>query len=217
MAVEQEMAEIYPPDAEELSKMLPETDCGNCGFSSCIEFAEMVLGGEVTADKCSDIDDEFADALTSILKLEKAPIPYDIMMEQEPCQLLGINSPDENSPLLVTCNFRETVRIMKEILESTSTRAFILPTFTHGYSVDNAVHERMFKATEVWKAIKENEVETRINKTTLIIPGLAEFERNSLRLITRWEVLVGPVSGFLVPLFIRKNCGNLDTDQSPST
>ena len=63
---------------------------------------------------------------------------------------------------------------MKEILECTCTRTFLLPTFTHGYAVDNAVHERMFKAVEVLKALKENSVEQRIERPVIIIPGLAE-------------------------------------------
>ena len=205
MAVEQEMAEIYPPEAEDISELLPETDCGNCGYTSCIEFAEAVLDEEINPHKCPDFDGEFADILAAIVDLNKDPIPYNIMMEQVPCELIEINSPDKDSPLLITCNFQETVRIMKEILESTSTQAFLLPTHTHGYSVDNAVHEKMFKAMEIWKAIKDNAVEARVKRPTMIIPGLAESERNSIRQLTRWEVLVGPVSGFLLPLFILNN------------
>lgn len=202
MTVEQEMAEIYPPEAEDLSEFLPETDCGNCGFASCIEFAEAVLEKESRPNKCPDLDDKFIDMLATIVELNKDPIPYNIMMEQVPCELIEINSPDKDSPVLITCNFQETVRIMKEILESTSTEAFLLPTHTHGYSVDNAVHEKMFKAMEIWKAIKDNAVEARVERPTMIIPGLAEKERNSIRQLTRWEVVVGPVSGFLLPLFI---------------
>jgi CO dehydrogenase/acetyl-CoA synthase gamma subunit (corrinoid Fe-S protein) len=205
MAVEQEMAHVYPPEAEDISELLPETDCGNCGYTSCIEFADAVLEGETNPHKCPDLDGEFADIFAVIVELNKDPIPYNIMMEQVPCELIEINSPDKDSPLLITCNFQETVRIMKEILESTSTEAFLLPTHTHGYSVDNAVHEKMFKAMEIWKAIKDNSVEARVERPTMIIPGLAETERNSIRQLTRWEVLVGPVSGFLLPLFILNN------------
>ena len=205
MVVQQEMAEIYPPDAEELSQLLPETDCGKCGFTSCIDFAETLLGKQASPSACPDLDREFVDTLASIMTLNKDPIPYNIMMEQAPCTLLGINDPVKGSPLLVTSNFRETVRIMKEILECTATRAFLLPTFTHGYSVDNAIHERMFKAAEIWKALKENAVEEKVGKAVMIIPGLGEKEKNSIRQITGWTVLVGPVSGFLAPLFILKN------------
>ena len=205
MAVEQEMALIYAPEAEELSEFLPETDCGNCGFATCIEFAEALLENEAKANSCPEIDNDFVDALTAIIDLDKDPIPYNLMMEQVPCEVIEINEPDERSPLLITCNFKETVRIMKEILDCTSTPAFLLPTDTHGYTVDNAIHEKMFKPMEIWKAIQENHMESRLKKSSMIIPGLADRERNAIRQLTRWEVLVGPVSGFLTPLFILAN------------
>ena len=93
---------------------------------------------------------------------------------------------------------------MKTILESTRTPAFLLPTFTHGYSVDNAVHERMFKAFEIWKAIKDSNVEEKIRERAIVIPGLAESEKNAIRQLSRWDVQVGPISGFLTPLFVRR-------------
>lgn len=205
MVVQQEMAEIYPPDAEELSQFLPEIDCGNCGFGSCIEFSEALIEKRTDPSSCPELDRQFNDTLICILDLNKDPIPYNIMMEQEPCTLLEINNPDKESPLLITSNFRETVRIMKAILENAGARAFLLPTFTHGYSVDNAVPERMFKATEIWKALKENAVEEKVGNTVMVIPGLAEKERNAIRQMTGWNVMVGPISGFLAPLFILKN------------
>jgi CO dehydrogenase/acetyl-CoA synthase gamma subunit (corrinoid Fe-S protein) len=61
----------------------------------------------------------------------------------------------------------------------------------------------MFKAIEIWKAIKENYIEEKIKERALIIPGLAESEKNAIRQISKWDVRVGPVSGFLVPLFIK--------------
>lgn len=205
MVVEQEMAEIYPPDPEDLCEFLPETDCAKCGYTSCMEFAAAILKVEVDAHKCADLDSEFAELLNSTAALKKDPIPYNVMMEQEPCKLIEVNAPSEKSPLLVTCNFSQTVTIMKEILEKTATRAFLLPTFTHGYSIDNAIHEKMFKAIEVWKAIQENAVTEKIAHSQMVIPGLAESEKNSIRQLTRWNVFVGPVSGFLVQLYLMEN------------
>jgi acetyl-CoA decarbonylase/synthase complex subunit gamma len=205
MVVEQEMAEIYPPDPEDLSEFLPETDCEKCGYPSCTAFAAAILKKEVDAHTCSDLDNEFDELLNSTAALKKDPIPYNVMMEQEPCKLIEVNEPNEKAPLLITCNFSQTVIIMKEILIKTATRAFLLPIFTHGYSVDNAIHEKMFKAIEVWKAIQENAVTEKIAHSQLIIPGLAESEKNSIRQLTRWNVLVGPVSGFLVPLYLMEN------------
>jgi len=205
MAVEQEMAEVYPPDAEALSEFLPETDCAACGFKSCIEFADALLTKTAKPEQCSELPADYAELMLKIPELDTSPIPYNIMMEQVPCELIEINRPQKDSPLLITCNFRETVRIMQEILESTDTRAFLLPTSTHGYSVDNAIHERMFKAVEIWKAINENRVVEKVGRQIMIIPGLAESERPSIRQLTRWEVMVGPESGFLAPLFIYQN------------
>lgn len=205
MVVEQEMAEIYPPVAEDLSEYLPDTDCGNCGYKSCIEFAQALLGKEIDPQKCSELAPGLADLLKAVATLSTDQIPYNIMMEQVPCEVIEIGQPDKTAPLLITCNFKETVRILKAILEQTDTSAFLLPTFTHGYSVDNAVHEKMFKAMEIWKAIKENSIEEKLQKPIMVIPGLAESEKNSIRQMTKWEVIVGPESGFLLPLFIEKN------------
>ena len=205
MVVEQEMAEVYPPTEEDLAEFLPDLNCGDCGFPSCMEFGAAVLENRTSPQKCSELSPEFGNLLASIVKLEKIPIPYNIMMEQEPCELIAVNNPDKSAPLLITSNFRETVRIMKEILEKTGTKTFLLPTQTHGYSVDNAVHERMFKAIEIWKAMQENKITETVDRSVLVIPGLGDSERNSSRQLTRFDVLVGPVSGFLTPLFIMQN------------
>ncbi len=201
----QMLAGIYPPDSEGLSQLLPETDCGKCGFAGCFEFAEALILNQAKPSKCPDLDRRFSEVLTVILSMNRDPVPLNVMMEQAPCTLMEINGPDKNSPLLVTCNFRDTVHTLREILQRTETRAFLLPTFTNGFTVDNAVDQRMFKAVEIWKAIQENAVQEKIGTKLMIIPGLAEMEKNAIRRITAWEVLVGPVSGFLLPLYILKN------------
>lgn len=48
-------------------------------------------------------------------------------------------------------------------------------------------------------------VNQEMAKDRLIMPGLAESEKNAVRQLTRWEILVGPVSGFLTPLFLWEN------------
>ena len=204
MAVKQEMAEIYPPEAEELSEYLPETDCGKCGFSSCLDLAEALIAGQAVPSRCPELGEERSKVLTTVLCMKKEPIPCNTMMDQAPCDLIEINSPGKTSPVLVTGNLLETIRIMREILDQSGMPCFLLPTFTHGYSVDNAVHERMFKATEVFKALTESGVREKVERVPLVIPGLAESEKNAIRRLTGWEVLVGPVSGFLAPPFLLK-------------
>jgi CO dehydrogenase/acetyl-CoA synthase gamma subunit (corrinoid Fe-S protein) len=59
--------------------------------------------------------------------------------------------------------------------------------------------------SQVHTPIKENGVEQRLARSTMIIPGLAESEKNTIRQLTRFNVLIGPVSGFLAPLFVLAN------------
>ena len=99
MVVEQEMAEIYPPDPEDLCEFLPETDCTKCGYSSCMEFAAAILKKEIDAHKCSDMDDEFAELLNSTAALKRVPIPYNVMMEQEPCNGVRPNIKQVKRPI----------------------------------------------------------------------------------------------------------------------
>jgi hypothetical protein len=54
----------------------------------------------------------------------------------------------------------------------------------------------------IWRAMTETSIEAKMGVKGLVIPGLAESESNSIRQMTRWNVLVGQLSGFLVPLFV---------------
>ncbi|MCB2187195.1 MAG: hypothetical protein KQJ78_12300 [Deltaproteobacteria bacterium] len=202
MAAVYDQASVYPPDAEDLVEFLPALDCGQCGAPGCLEFAEALLAGESEPAGCPELSPVFQARLAAILALPKEPIPLNCMMEEVPRELMVIGEPPAGSPLLITCNFQETVRILREILEKTGTPAYLLPIFTHGYSVDNAVAERWFRAVEVWKAMQENEVSDKVPEQVLILPGLAESEKNQVRQLSRWTVEVGPVSGFLLPLYL---------------
>ena len=70
MAVEQEMAEIYPPTVEEVAEFLPDIDCGTCGFPSCVEFGAAVLADGTNPQKCPELSQEVGNLLALIEKLE---------------------------------------------------------------------------------------------------------------------------------------------------
>jgi CO dehydrogenase/acetyl-CoA synthase gamma subunit (corrinoid Fe-S protein) len=53
--------------------------------------------------------------------------------------------------------------------------------------------------------MQDNRVSEKVDRSVLVIPGLAESEKNAIRQLTRWDVVVGPVSGFLTPLFLLQN------------
>ncbi|WP_345776277.1 Rnf electron transport complex subunit RnfB [Luteimonas salinisoli] len=60
---------------ERIDRLLPQTQCGQCGFDGCRPYAEALAAGEVDIDRCPPGGDAGARALA--LLLGRAPRPYD--------------------------------------------------------------------------------------------------------------------------------------------
>ena len=202
MPIEQEYAELYPLEAEDLLNYLPDADCGECGVASCMEFAEQIIEGKNLPSNCPVLDDKIKTVMEKVFKLELPLIPYDTMMESVTPALIKIGHPTPDSMVLVTGNFRETASILKLILEATLTDAFLLITDTKGYSIDNAVAEKTFRPFEIFKTLTDSQVAAEVKHSRLIIPGLAGSLAMDIKKLTAWDVLVGPVSGLELPLYL---------------
>ncbi|MGY3264656.1 Rnf electron transport complex subunit RnfB [Lysobacter sp. HA35] len=66
-----------PLDAlvERLDRLLPQTQCGQCGFAGCRPYAEAMARGEADVDHCPPGGDDGARVLARVLGV--APKPYD--------------------------------------------------------------------------------------------------------------------------------------------
>lgn len=66
-----------PVDAlvERLDRILPQTQCGQCGFSGCRPYAEAMARGEAGPERCPPGGDAGARAIARVLGLP--PVPYD--------------------------------------------------------------------------------------------------------------------------------------------
>jgi len=68
-----------PPDnadlTERLDRLLPQTQCGQCGFDGCRPYAEAMARGEAQVDRCPPGGDDGARLLAKVLDV--APLPYD--------------------------------------------------------------------------------------------------------------------------------------------
>ena len=68
-----------PPDqgqlVERLDRLLPQTQCGQCGFPGCRPYAEAMAKGQAGPDHCPPGGDAGAPALAHVLGV--APVPYD--------------------------------------------------------------------------------------------------------------------------------------------
>ena len=61
--------------AERLDRILPQTQCGQCGFAGCRPYAEAMARGVADVDRCPPGGDAGARALAQVLQV--AAKPYD--------------------------------------------------------------------------------------------------------------------------------------------
>ena len=60
---------------ERLDRLLPQTQCGQCGFAGCRPYAEAMASGDAGVDRCPPGGDAGARALARLLQVP--PQPYD--------------------------------------------------------------------------------------------------------------------------------------------
>ena len=60
---------------ERLDRLLPQTQCGQCGYAGCRPYAEAMAAGEAGVERCPPGGDAGARALADLLGV--APRPYD--------------------------------------------------------------------------------------------------------------------------------------------
>jgi acetyl-CoA decarbonylase/synthase complex subunit gamma len=204
LMIEQEFADLYPLTEENLVEYLPDIDCRSCGFSSCLEFAEALVGHGAKIEQCPEMGLKMAAVIDTLMEFDLPSIPYNVMMESFSPGLLRVGAPDTSSPVLITGNFKETARLLESILTACETSAFLIMSDTKGYSLDNAVVEKRFSSFEILKVITETEVGSFVSHRSLVIPGLARHLASQIKQTTGWQVSVGPVSGFELPLFLLK-------------
>lgn len=62
------------PKIEEVSEMLPQANCGACGFSGCRAFAEAVVKGETAANGCPVGGEDVANRIAATLGVDAGEI-----------------------------------------------------------------------------------------------------------------------------------------------
>lgn len=60
---------------ERIDRLLPQTQCGQCGFAGCRPYAEALAAGSASIDRCPPGGDAGARALARLLGVP--PLPYD--------------------------------------------------------------------------------------------------------------------------------------------
>ncbi|NLL89597.1 MAG: acetyl-CoA decarbonylase/synthase complex subunit gamma [Dehalococcoidales bacterium] len=115
-----------------------------------------------------------------------------------------IGSPDENSPVLLTCNFSLTYFIISGEIESSRVPSFLLVKDTEGLSVMTAWAAGKFGADIIASFVKKCGIADRIKHRKLIIPGYIAIESGMLEdELPDWEIMVGPREGAHIPAYLK--------------
>lgn len=197
-----EEIDLHQLTAEDLTKYLPPEGCKEKGFAGARALSQALIGKKVKASDCKAIMPALADAIDGVISLDLRLPESDPMMNKVEETVIEVNSPDSSSPVLITGNSVITKQVLTTIFSKTKVRAYVVPTETLGYTVDNAVHENTFTAMSVLKGISDSRITSMVNERNLIIPGVAETAKSSIERITKWHVEIGPVSGFELPIFL---------------
>jgi electron transport complex protein RnfB len=62
------------PIVEQIDALLPQTQCGQCGYAGCRPYAEAIAGGEADINQCPPGGDSGIQALAELLGVDPKPL-----------------------------------------------------------------------------------------------------------------------------------------------
>ena len=128
---------------------------------------------------------------------------------QKPIQvqpgIYEINNPSPDDPLMVTTNFSITYFSVANEVESSGQPGWLLVADAEGMSVLTAWAAGNFDAEQIAKDVKQFDVESKINKKKIIIPGhVAVISGELEEELPGWEIKVGPREAVDLPAFLKQ-------------
>jgi len=116
-----------------------------------------------------------------------------------------INNPDENSPVLVTCNFSLTYFIVSGEIESSRVPSWLCVQDTEGLSVMTAWAAGKFSGESVGSFINKCGIKDKVKHKNIIIPGYAAGISGELEeeLGAGWTISVGPREASQIPKYLK--------------
>jgi len=187
-----------------LLKYLKKTDCAECGFRSCEEFIDALRKRIKKPQDCSFISKNEAYAFELVQRIENLWPEVPLLMHPRPglVGLVELNKPNSESLVLITGNNEYTEQVLMTVLGTTICPLFVIFVDTDGNTVDMSMIYKTLTAGRVHKALKETDIEQKVNWKELIIPGLASSLKEDIEKLTGWDVSVGPLCAAELPLFL---------------
>ena len=117
-----------------------------------------------------------------------------------------IGGPNENSPVILTCNFSLTYFIVSGEIENTRVPSYLLIKDTEGLSVMTAWAAGKFSSDTIAPFIKKSGIADKVKHRKLIIPGYLASESGGLEEeLPDWEILVGPREAAHLLSYLKNN------------
>lgn len=116
--------------------------------------------------------------------------------------LYRLGDPGPEAPVLVTCNYKLTVDVVRRDLAGTD--AWLLILETQGVNVWCAAGKGTFATDELIGRLLTSDLPLLVDHTTLIVPqlGATGVAAHKVRAATGWRVIFGPVRSADVPAFL---------------
>lgn len=119
--------------------------------------------------------------------------------------IYSINGPNENSPVLITCNFSLTYFIVSGEVEGSKVPSWLLIKDTEGLSVLTAWAAGKFGADLIAQFMKKSGIEDKVKHRELIIPGyLATIKGELEEELPDWTITIGPREAGHLPAFLKE-------------
>ena len=116
-----------------------------------------------------------------------------------------IGGPNEDSPVLVSCNFSLTYFIVSGEIESSRVPAWLVIVDTEGLSVLTAWAAGKFVGDAVGISLKKCGIMDKVRHKKIVIPGYAAAISGDLEEeLGDWDVLVGPRESAHIPAYLKE-------------
>jgi len=132
--------------------------------------------------------------------------------------LYALGTPDENSPVLVSANYKLSFDVLRR---DSKINAWVLVIDTKGINVWCAAGKGTFCDAEIIKRIKETKLEKIVKHKTIILPLLSApgVAAHEIRKHTGFKAVFGPVEAYDIKKFIdngMKNDAAMKTVEFPA-
>ncbi|NWF52638.1 MAG: hypothetical protein HXY47_06095 [Nitrospirae bacterium] len=185
-------------------KYLDNTDCTQCGVTSCQEFILALKQGFRKPRDCPFLNENKVYAFEVALNISNSLPEVPLLVHPRPSTvgIVELNGPNPDSLVLITGNNEYTEEILMAVLGTTICPFYIIFVDTDGNTVDMAMVYKTLTAERIYRSLKNTSINEKSDRKELIIPGFASPIREEIEIWTGWKVLTGPICAAELPLFL---------------